>query len=77
VAAFASIRALEPGTIRHERRALPNTCAKLTVSLRTRYGPLTVPLYSRWRGNQEVHMRLIATIVGTLTLVVLILPVHP
>jgi len=71
------MRALEPGTVRHVRRGLAGIAATLTVSLRTRYGPLTVPLYSRWRGNQEVHMRLIATIVGTLTLVVLILPVHP
>ena len=42
----------------------------LTVSLQSRYGPLIRPSY-------DFLMRLIATLAGLLTLVVLLLPIHP
>src|SRR5262249_1042469 len=50
---------------------------KLTNSLHRRNGPLTGCLYLRCHGNEEPAMRWIATVTGALTVLVLVLPVHP
>jgi len=74
---LASIFALEAGTVRHERRGLVAIVANLTVSLHTRNGPLTVRPYRRRHGDEASGMRLIVTLTAALTVLFLVLPVHP
>jgi len=50
---------------------------KLTKCLHRRYGPLTRHLYLRCRENEESDMRLIVTLTAALTVLALVLPVHP
>jgi hypothetical protein len=77
VAAFSSIRALDAGTVRHERRDLVDIGANLTVSLQSRNGPLIRPLYRPCREHEEADMRLIVALTAALTVLFLMLPVHP
>jgi hypothetical protein len=79
---LTSIFALEAGTVRHERRGLAVAplvviVANLTVSLHTRNGPLTVRPYRRRHGDEASGMRLIVTLTAALTVLFLVLPVHP
>jgi hypothetical protein len=74
---LASILGLEAGTVRQERRGLVAIAANLTVSLQTRNGPLMGPLYRRTYGNEVPAMRLIVTLTAALTVLFLVLPVHP
>jgi hypothetical protein len=48
----------------------------LTLSLHRRNGPLTGWVYIRVHGHEE-PMRLIVAVTGALTVLVLVLPVHP
>jgi hypothetical protein len=74
---LASIFALEAGTVRHERLGLVAIAANLTVSLHTRNGPLTVRPYRRRHEDEASGMRLIVTLTAALTVLFLVLPVHP
>jgi hypothetical protein len=71
------MRSLDPGTARHERRGLVGIAANLTVSFRTRNEPLTALVYARRRGDEEPDMRVIVALIGALTVLALVLPVHP
>jgi hypothetical protein len=51
--------------------------ALLTVSLHGRNGPLTGQAYRRRHGAPEPVMRLIVALTAALTVLVLVLPVHP
>jgi hypothetical protein len=71
------MRGLDAGTVRHERRGLVNIGANLTVSLQTRNGPLTRGLYRFSCEHEEADMRLIVALTAALTVLFLVLPVHP
>jgi hypothetical protein len=45
--------------------------------LHTRNGPLTVPPYRLRHGDEVFGMRLIVTLTAALTVLFLVLPVHP
>ena len=51
--------------------------ATLTVSLHRENGPLTGRPYRLLHGLQEPHMRLIVALTATLTVLLLVLPIHP
>ena len=71
------MRRLDAGTVRHERRGLAAIAANLTVSLPGRNGPLIGRLYRRFYEDEEWDMRLIVTLTAALTVLVLVLPIHP
>jgi hypothetical protein len=71
------MRALDAGTVRHERRGRGDIVATLTDSLHTRNGPLTERVYRRCHGAEERDMRLIVALTAALTVLLLMLPVHP
>jgi len=77
VAAFSSIVRLEAGTVRHERRDLVIIASNLTISFQSRNGPLTRRPYRRSCEHEGTHMRLIVTLTAALTVLLLVLPVHP
>jgi hypothetical protein len=54
-----------------------NIGANLTVSLQSRNGPLTQRLYRFSREHEEADMRLIVALTAALTVLFLVLPVHP
>jgi hypothetical protein len=75
---LAIIRALEAGTVRHDRRGRVAIGANLTVSFHPRNGPLTAPLYRCSHGDEEhLLVRLIVTLTAALTVLFLVLPAHP
>jgi hypothetical protein len=71
------MRRLDAGTARQERRGLATIAANLTVSLHCRNGPLTRRLYRHSRADEEREMRLIVTLTAALTVLILVLPIHP
>jgi len=71
------MRRLDAGTVRHERRGLAAIAANLTVSLPGRHEPLIVRLYRDACEDEERDMRLIVTLTAALTILVLVLPIHP
>jgi hypothetical protein len=71
------MRRLDAGTARQERRGLAAMAANLTVSLHRRNGPLTERLYRHPHADEERDMRLIVTLTAALTVLILVLPIHP
>jgi len=71
------MRALDAGTVRHDLRGRVAIVANLTVSFHRRNGPLTPAPYRRFRGDEELDMRLIVTLTAALTVLFLVLPAHP
>ena len=65
------------GTVKHDRRERVATAANLTVSLHAGNGPLMWRAYIRWHEMGEQDMRLIVTLTAALTVLFLVLPVHP
>jgi hypothetical protein len=67
----------EAGTARQERRGLVTIASKLTISFQSRNGPLTGRLYRHSHEHEDTLMRLIVTLTAALTVLFLVLPVHP
>jgi len=68
---------LEAGTARQERRGFVTIASKLTISFQSRNGPLMGSLYRLSREHEGTLMRLIVTLTAALTVLFLVLPVHP
>jgi hypothetical protein len=68
------MRSLDAGTARHERRGLVAIVENLTISFPASH----VPGADCQRGPEAArHMRLIVALTAGLTVVLLILPLHP